>query len=406
MIQNKWKDWRNENNIQEAKNGQIWLFWKPEIKLSIIKKTSQMIHCQIDSGAHGLLLTTFIYASNSIDERRQLWDELRNLSNPQNNRWCLLGDFNAVKDTNEVLHPGREVQMDRSMEEFRGCLYDLKLMDHPATGCYYTWSNKREEGLQHRKLDRILINESWADASPFSIASFQELRMSNHCPAILMIKEPQNSGPKPFRFFNHWAKQNSFLPLVQKTWETSTGQNPIMVLYTFLKTIKQELRKCGAKEKEENSELTELRRKVTDLQSLLMKRDSDISLQSAENEARKKMYHLMQKQEAILRQKSRIQWLQLGDSNSSYFHRAVKSRQARNSIHLLINEMGHRLETYKSLKMKQFNTSSDFWEQETIKSAIPQVSQHTSLKQDCQRTNRLLQLQKLQPLKLKMLYSH
>lgn len=139
----------------------------------------------------------------------------------------------------------------------------------------------------------------WDDASPFSTTSFQELGISDHCPAILMIKGPQNSGPKLFCFFNHWTNQDSFLPLVQRTWEESRGQNPMMALYTFLKTIKQELRKYGAKEKEENSELTELKRKVIDLQSLLIKRDGDISLQRAETEAQKR--ELMQNQEAILR---------------------------------------------------------------------------------------------------------
>lgn len=92
-----------------------------------------MIHYVIDSGDPGSLLATFIYASNSMDERRQLWDELGHLETSQYGRWCLLCDFNAVKDVNEVLYPGRVVQMDRSMEDFRGYLYDLKLIDHTAT---------------------------------------------------------------------------------------------------------------------------------------------------------------------------------------------------------------------------------------------------------------------------------
>lgn len=44
-------------------------------------------------------------------------------------------------------------------------------------------------------------------------------------------------------------------------------------------------------------------------------------------------------------QKSRIQWLKLGDGNNKFFFRAVKERYIRNSIHMLYDSEGNQLTT-------------------------------------------------------------
>lgn len=47
--------------------------------------------------------------------------------------------------------------------------------------------------------------------------------------------------------------------------------------------------------------------------------------------------------ENILRQKSRIQWLQLGDSNTKVFNAAMKERQARNTVDVIYTAVGVKL---------------------------------------------------------------
>lgn len=43
-------------------------------------------------------------------------------------------------------------------------------------------------------------------------------------------------------------------------------------------------------------------------------------------------------EEAFLKQEARNQWLQLGDQNNSYFHRLLKTQNARNIITHLWDE--------------------------------------------------------------------
>lgn len=51
-----------------------------------------------------------------------------------------------------------------------------------------------------------------------------------------------------------------------------------------------------------------------------------------ENEAYVRWDRVAGLEEKYLKQKSKLHWLQVGDKNNKYFHRAVASRQAQNSI--------------------------------------------------------------------------
>ena len=53
---------------------------------------------------------------------------------------------------------------------------------------------------------------------------------------------------------------------------------------------------------------------------------------------------LCRAEESFFRQKSRIQWLNLGDQNTEFFFRSVKSRQGRNKIVSFVKEDGSRVD--------------------------------------------------------------
>ncbi|GLT62038.1 hypothetical protein SLA2020_347050 [Shorea laevis] len=44
------------------------------------------------------------------------------------------------------------------------------------------------------------------------------------------------------------------------------------------------------------------------------------------------MWDIMRKREALWKQKSRSNWIRLGDANTAYFHRITKGRSATNNI--------------------------------------------------------------------------
>lgn len=44
-------------------------------------------------------------------------------------------------------------------------------------------------------------------------------------------------------------------------------------------------------------------------------------------------------------EKSRVKWIEVGDSNSAYFHKMVVAKRASNQIHYLIDSSGLRIDS-------------------------------------------------------------
>lgn len=64
---------------------------------------------------------------------------------------------------------------------------------------------------------------------------------------------------------------------------------------------------------------------------------SNSDLANAEKESFKVLTHFTLMEEAHLKQKSRIQWLKLGDSKTGFFHKVVRARQSKSRLLSLYN---------------------------------------------------------------------
>lgn len=71
------------------------------------------------------------------------------------------------------------------MVNFETLLNNLKMLDHPATGCFFIWSNKRTGDFQCHRLDRVIINESRMDIPSISKVEFLEIDILNLLISIL-----------------------------------------------------------------------------------------------------------------------------------------------------------------------------------------------------------------------------
>jgi hypothetical protein len=52
-----------------------------------------------------------------------------------------------------------------------------------------------------------------------------------------------------------------------------------------------------------------------------------------------------------LKQKSKNQWLKLGDQNNGFFHSSLKVKQAKNTITHLWDEQGQRVDDVEQIKL-------------------------------------------------------
>lgn len=104
-----------------------------------------------------------------MEERRELWQDLKSHQDSpmiRNKPWLVFGDFNEILDEEE--HSGNEDMslVSNGMREFQSMANYCSLIDMSYQGPKLTWSNKRDNDLICKKLDRTLMNDSWLQKFP------------------------------------------------------------------------------------------------------------------------------------------------------------------------------------------------------------------------------------------------
>ncbi|XP_075092574.1 uncharacterized protein LOC142172785 [Nicotiana tabacum] len=113
---------------------------------------------------------------------------------------------------------------------------------------------------------------------------------SDHSPLSIGLDINEEKNAKPFKFLNHLAEHDNFLKIVDEAWRQS----------------------YGVKVKEYRQKLIEVQEHVSDL-------GQNRQLIEDEKAAKLQLEKWSRIEESIMKQKSRIKWLQLGDANTAYF---------------------------------------------------------------------------------------
>ncbi|PKI58090.1 hypothetical protein CRG98_021517 [Punica granatum] len=146
--------------------------------------------------------------------------------------------------------------------------------------------------------DDLEVMKSWVkDSRQLRSTSMEVAKLvkrvqgiSDHSPAMLRFGAKENPGPKPFKFFHFWTDHLEYMELVERVWS-----------------------------------------------------EKELDLRVELSEA-------IDKEEKLLKQKSRVVWLKAGDQNTAFFHRAVKERNARSSIRVLYSNSDAKLEGIHEIK--------------------------------------------------------
>ena len=269
-----------------------------------------------------------------------------------------MGDFNTTRFSSEKNRGNMSI--DTAMEEFHDCLFNLELADMHFLGPMFTWMNCRV-GKQFiaRKLDRSVQNECSLDTFLNVVTKFLNLGFSDHCPLIVNLNNCLDPSPKksyPFKFFNFWADHPAFLDLVKDAWNIEVYGTPMYRLTRKLRSVKTLLKAfnfhafANIQEK-----VVDAREALHHAQAALLSNPNDPGLVENEKVCLKIFHDLALTEEGFLKQKSRIQWLKLGDQNSNFFHKAVKARNSRNSIKSITLENGYKYEDLETIKQEVVN---------------------------------------------------
>lgn len=194
------------------------------------------------------------------------------------------------------------------------------------------------------RIDRVVVNAAWMDAFPNSEALAHSPGISDHCSLTVTVCK-EDSCKKPFRFFYFWMKHHSFKDLVSDSWIKPISGSAMLRLSLKLKRLKPNLRDLNANcFSNISGRVVEARQHMESLQARCTQHIRDENLKNQEVEAVKVFMELSAVEESFKKQKSRVNWLSLGDQNTKFFHHKVSGNRMRNKILSLVNADGVRLE--------------------------------------------------------------
>nr|GEU35244.1 hypothetical protein [Tanacetum cinerariifolium] len=245
--------------------------------------------------------------------------------------WTILDDFNACLDPSERSRGSSKFTT--AVADFRDCVEDIEVEDIAMTGLRFTWNKKpgREGGLL-KKLDRVMGNSSFVSSFPSSFAHFLPYMLSDHSPAVIAIPKIASVKAKPFKFHNFLTTKDDFIPVVKRVWSNKVEGFAMFGLVSKLKLLKKPLRKLCFEQGNLYDNVKKLKSEFAAVQSAMDVDPHNNSLRSEELRVLKDYKTALKDEESFLRQKSKVEWLNVGDRNSKYFHNVVKGKCNRNRI--------------------------------------------------------------------------
>ena len=316
--------------------GGIWLLWNSDrVEVVSLATTEQEIHAEVKVLPSNLAwIFTAVYASPRIAERRVLWDNLAKVADLHRKPWIIAGDFNEALVGDDKFG-GRPVDINRALM-FKDCLDKCNMVDMGFNGPRYTWTNRREiHSLIQERIDRFFMNPSWCLLYPDAKVSHLTRCHSDHCP-VLMETNPRRQLhlARPFRFQSFWLSDPSFPIVVNKAWQQPRRLMEAIDVFSRQASLWNK-NHFGNIFKKKNRILARL----DGVQRSLANQPSS-SLVALEKSLCKELDVVLEQERDLWALKSRINWMILGDINTSFYHISALARRKRNFITAIKNDAG------------------------------------------------------------------
>ncbi|XP_047339979.1 uncharacterized protein LOC124943524 [Impatiens glandulifera] len=261
---------------------------------------------EVKSKVHdNLFHLAIVYACNSGSDRRILWSCLKDKIIDED-PWAIIGDFNITRIENQR-SPESDITQD--MIDFNECIRDIGCVKPTNSGNLFTWSSTRgDEQIGRSRIDRGLINSTWAAKFPRSHVHILNPGISDHYP-LKLYWEKKKRVKRPFKFFNFWMDNDKFKDILHEVWNTRVDGSNMFRVSEKLRLLKNRLTKFDRKKFSNISKrVMTARDDLEEVQYRFLHEDIDDLLQDEEEFVLASFRELSSMEESFIRQKSRQKW--------------------------------------------------------------------------------------------------
>ncbi|KAM0931352.1 hypothetical protein ACQ4PT_000394 [Festuca glaucescens] len=321
-------------------SGGLALFWTGDVCVRVLNLSRMHIDVLVSGEALGAGEWRFtgFYGDPRRQFRGESWYLMNYLRHQQDEPWLCAGDFNETLSASEQF--GGLPKEEWKMAGFREAVEHCSFSDLGYSGLPYTWDN-RQEGARNIKarLDRSLGDDKFLERFDGTSVSHIQTTESDHCGILISMRKSNwldGSGQgKPFKYENMWRRHEHYEEVVKDSWVDGAAN------FEYVMSSLNQLRSrriCWSREEfgSVKNELKAMRQKLEALRLGSLRSGPT----GAEKDLMMRISELPAREEAMARQRSRIQWLKDGDRNTAFVHAKAKDRARNNLISSLKRDDG------------------------------------------------------------------
>ncbi|XP_026436599.1 uncharacterized protein LOC113334596 [Papaver somniferum] len=177
----------------------------------------------------------------------------------------------------------------------------------------------------------------WVSDFPDSKADFFEAGISDHSSIVVSIYEDLHHGLPPFKFFNFMPGEDDFLEQFKSAWSTSVRGNSMFIFVTKVKRVKAvTIHRKNERFTNVFTQVESAMLELRDIQKHIQYHPLYVESSIKEKFVIQQFAKATRYEESIAKQKFRVKWMSLGDSNTHLFNNSLRKQYNRNNILILM----------------------------------------------------------------------
>ncbi|XP_060969677.1 uncharacterized protein LOC133036919 [Cannabis sativa] len=322
-------------------SGGLGICWMKGVNCNIKLANKHVIIGEISSDPPGCLWQLYgTYGPPHRDQKEVFWKHLGDLAINATNPILLLGDMNGTLRDSDCFNYTQSRNVALYSFDYRRMIQRVGLIDLGFQGPRFTWAkgggtSNPGTAMKRARLDTGLASPDWRVLFPNAIINHLSASGSDHRPLLLDTLGGTNCKSKLFKYENMWARDPRSFWIVKEAWAKRQHSDPMLNFFRKVKATTKKLQHWN------KTQFQNVHRQVQKAQAHLQDTetknpDDYIAIELASQQ----LNEALKREEIHWQQKSRVQWLQEGDTCSKFFIASTIVRRRRNYIQCIKNNPG------------------------------------------------------------------